>query len=236
MPDVPAPSAPDAPASAPADLSDGGRRRLLLAVVALTAYAVDQVTKWLAVEHLTDRVDDVPLVGSLLQLRLVYNPGAAFSTGTGITPVFTVLAIVVALGVLWYARSVRSTGWALALGFLLAGVTGNLTDRLLRDPGAFHGHVVDFLMLPSWPVFNVADICINVAAGLILLQAFRGVRLDGARDTGTPDDAPDAAAETDSDDESPESPAGSEVDGATASDSERGDTSASGRRSDEAAS
>ena len=43
------------------------------------------------------------------------------------------------------------------------------------------GHVIDFLMLPSWPVFNVADMCINVAAVLILVQAFRGVRLDGSR-------------------------------------------------------
>ena len=71
--------------------------------------------------------------------------------------------------------------WAVAMGLLLAGVSGNLTDRMLREPGPFRGHVIDFLMLPNWPIFNVADICINTAAGLILLQAFRGVRMDGAR-------------------------------------------------------
>ena len=69
----------------------------------------------------------------------------------------------------------------MALGLLLAGVGGNLTDRMLREPGPFRGHVVDFLMLPHWPIFNVADMCINVAAGLILVQAFRGIKLDGSR-------------------------------------------------------
>ena len=67
---------------------------------------------------------------------------------------------------------------------LPAGVTGNLVDRMFREPSPFRGHVVDFLMVPHWPVFNVADICINAAAGLILLQAFRGVRIDGSRDAG----------------------------------------------------
>ena len=71
----------------------------------------------------------------------------------------------------------------MALGLLLAGVAGNLTDRIVREPGPLRGHVVDFLMLPHWPVFNVADICINIAAGLIMLQAFRGIRLDGTRDS-----------------------------------------------------
>ena len=72
--------------------------------------------------------------------------------------------------------------FALAIvGLLLAGVAGNLTDRMFREPGPFRGHVIDFLMLPNWPVFNVADMCINVAAGLILIQAFRGIRIDGTR-------------------------------------------------------
>ena len=53
----------------------------------------------------------------------------------------------------------------------------------VRAPGPMRGHVIDFLMLPNWPVFNVADICINVAAGLILLLAFRGIRIDGGRST-----------------------------------------------------
>jgi signal peptidase II len=71
--------------------------------------------------------------------------------------------------------------WAVAFGLLLAGIGGNLTDRIFRDPAPLRGHVVDLFMIPNWPVFNVADICIDVAAALILLQAFRNVRLDGSR-------------------------------------------------------
>lgn len=184
----------------------GPRRRPLVvfAIVALTAYAVDVVTKLLAVHHLTGRAD-VPLIGEILQLRLTRNPGAAFSTGTGYTSVLSVAAIVAVVVILVLVRRVRSTLWALALALLLAGVAGNLTDRLLRAPGPLRGHVVDFLMLPNWPIFNIADICINIAAALILFQAFRGVRLDGTR-IETDDDAADvdaaALAEPASDDRS----------------------------------
>ncbi|HYF71801.1 MAG TPA: signal peptidase II [Nocardioides sp.] len=158
------------------------RRRLLLvfAAVALTAYAVDVVSKIVAVERLSGR-PDVQIVGDLFQLHLVRNPGAAFSTGTAYTEVFSVVAIVAVLVVLYLARRIGSVGWAVALGLLLAGVGGNLTDRLVRSPGPLRGHVIDFFMLPNWPVFNVADICIDVAAGLILVQVFRGIRLDGTR-------------------------------------------------------
>ena len=157
------------------------RLLLLFAAVALAAYAVDQVTKVLAVEKLEGQ-DDVHLVGDLLQLHFTRNPGAAFSLGTEFTPVLSVVAIAAACAVLWFVRRVGSLGWACALGFLLAGITGNLTDRLLRAPDVLHGHVVDFLQLPHWPIFNVADVCINIAAGLILILAFRGIRLDGTRE------------------------------------------------------
>jgi signal peptidase II len=174
------------------------RRRLLFVAVALVAYAVDQVSKLVAVDRLTDRPDGVRVVGDLLQLHLTYNPGAAFSTGTGITPVFSAIAIAAALAVLWYSRRIGSATWAVAFGFLLAGITGNLTDRLLRTPGPMRGHVVDFLQLPHWPIFNVADICINVAAGLIIIQALRGIRLDGTR----PDDETNKTDETETVDDS----------------------------------
>ncbi|MEJ2847085.1 MULTISPECIES: signal peptidase II [unclassified Nocardioides] len=156
------------------------RRWTLFAVIAGVLYAIDQLSKWQAEKHLEGRAD-VSVVGDLLQLRLVYNPGAAFSLGTSYTVVLSCVAIAAAVAVVWFSRRLGSTVWAVALGFLMAGVCGNLTDRLLRDPGPLRGHVVDFLMLPNWPIFNVADICINVAAGLILVQAFRGVRLDGTR-------------------------------------------------------
>ncbi len=94
---------------------------------------------------------------------------------------------------LWFARAAGSLGWACASGFLLAGVTGNLTDRIVRPPGVLHGHVIDFLQLPNWPIFNVADMCINVAAALIVILAFRGIRLDGTRESDDTDDADETA-------------------------------------------
>ena len=153
--------------------------RLVFAGVALVAYAVDLGSKQWALSALAD--GDIAVLGDWFTLHLTSNPGAAFSTGTGFTIVFTCLAMVAVVVVLWLSRRIASVGWALGLGFLLGGVGGNLTDRIVREPEPLHGHVVDFLMLPNWPVFNVADICINVAAGLILIQAFRGIRIDGTR-------------------------------------------------------
>jgi signal peptidase II len=152
----------------------------LLFAVFVVLYAVDQLTKWLAVDRLTGQPEK-HLVGDLLQLHLTRNAGAAFSTGTGYTALFTLLAAGAVVFVLWLSRRVRSAWWAVAFGLLLAGICGNLTDRLVRSPGVLRGHVVDFLQLPHWPIFNVADICINVAAVMILVQAFRGIRLDGTR-------------------------------------------------------
>jgi signal peptidase II len=98
------------------------------------------------------------------------------------------------VAVLWAVRRLRSTGWAIGLGFLMAGVLGNLTDRLFRSPGVFRGHVVDFIQLPNWPIFNVADVCINIAAGVIILQAVRGVSIDGSRSRAGRSDDPAAAS------------------------------------------
>jgi signal peptidase II len=148
--------------------------------VALGAYAVDVVTKLLAVDRLSGR-DDVEVLGSWLTLTLVRNPGAAFSTGTSMTLLLSLIAIAAATFVVYLSRRLGSTFWAVGLGFLLAGILGNLTDRVFREPGPLRGHVIDFLQLPNWPVFNVADICINIAAAVIIVQAVRGVRIDGTR-------------------------------------------------------
>jgi signal peptidase II len=151
----------------------------VLAVAAI-GLALDQVTKYLAVRELTGRAP-VELLGEVLQLRLVRNPGAAFSAGASLTPLISVVAIVATVVACYYAWQVRHRGWAVALGLLLAGVVGNLVDRLFRAPHPLRGHVVDFFALPNWPVFNVADICINIAGVLIVVLLLRGIRLDGAR-------------------------------------------------------
>jgi len=157
-----------------------GRHLWLFAGIAASAYTVDVVTKVVAVRALTGE-PRVPIVGDVLSLYLTYNSGAAFSFLTGHTEFLSVVALVATVVVLWVARRLGSTGWAVALGFLLGGVAGNLTDRIFRDPGPFRGHVVDFFMLPNFPVFNVADICINIAAATIVVQALRGVNVDGSR-------------------------------------------------------
>jgi signal peptidase II len=167
------------------------RRRgltVVLAVVALTVIAVDQVTKYLAVRNLTEDVP-VTVIGGWLQLRLIRNSGAAFSLATGTTWVFTVIATVVSVLIVRVARRLGSRWWALALGLLLGGAVGNLIDRLAREPGIGRGHVVDFieyLRFPfiAFPVFNVADSCIVCAAALIAALGLRGIGLDGTRASG----------------------------------------------------
>jgi len=153
-------------------------RRLVWLLITVTGLAVDQVTKQLAVTRL-DPTRPVEVLGPLLRLQLTWNDGAAFSLGGGarITWVFTTFAAIVLVGVVGYAFArLRHRGWAVVLGLLGAGITGNLTDRLLRPPGFGVGHVVDFLQLPYWPIFNVADICVTSAAvGIVWLAVIKNV-------------------------------------------------------------
>ena len=158
--------------------------RLVFAAIAALAYAVDLGSKQWALASLAD--GDVPVLGDWLTLHLTFNPGAAFSTGTDFTIVFTCLAAIAVIVVLWLSRRIRSTGWAIALGLLLGGVAGNLTDRVVRQPEPLHGHVVDFLMLPNWPVFNVADSAISIGVTTVVVFLLFGIgeREDDAAPAG----------------------------------------------------
>jgi len=145
--------------------------------------ALDLVSKLLAVRELSDR-EPVVLLGGALTLRLVRNPGAAFGMAQGLTVVLTAVAVVVVVVILRMARRLSSGWWALALGLVLGGALGNLADRLFRSPGPGRGHVVDFLELPRWPVFNVADSAIVVAGLLMVLLSLRGVSHDAPGASG----------------------------------------------------
>jgi len=170
------------PTSVPAPT---GRTRLwaIFGVTAIACWALDVVTKLVAVDRLTGR-GRVDVLGDAFGLHLTRNAGAAFSTGTAFTEVFSVLAIVASVVVVWMARRLGSPFWAFGLGALLAGITGNLTDRVFRAPGFLQGQVVDFLELPHWPIFNVADVLLNIGVGVVLVQAVRGIRIDGSRHAG----------------------------------------------------
>lgn len=176
------------PRSARTGVVSPGLARAVMAGVAVVGIGADQATKQWAVATLTPG-EPVPLVGDFLQLYLVRNPGAAFSFGEGFTAVFTVLAMVVLAGLLVVALPrVRQWVWAVALGLLTAGVAGNLIDRLGRPPAPFRGHVVDFLMLPRWPVFNLADSMLTTAAVLVVALSFFGSRGPGGRPYEKADD------------------------------------------------
>jgi signal peptidase II len=156
------------------------RRVGLLLGVAVFVLAADVVSKAIIVEKMPGHAP-IRLLGGLLTITYTRNGGAAFSIGTSMTIVFTAIAAGVIIYVLRTARNLRSIGWAIALGLLLGGATGNLLDRIFRAPGPFQGHVIDWIELPHWPVFNLADSSIVCAAVLVVLLALRGVRLDGTR-------------------------------------------------------
>jgi signal peptidase II len=156
------------------------RLPLVVAAIAVVVLGLDQLTHPWAVSALTGR-GPVDVVGSLLRLDLIRNSGAAFSFATGMTWIFTIVATAVVITIVRVSRKLGSVGWSIALGLLLGGALGNLSDRLFRAPGFAVGHVVDFLELPHWPVFNVADSCIVSSALLIGLLGMRGIAIEGSR-------------------------------------------------------
>lgn len=158
----------------------GGRRRVgVLLAVAAFVVMLDQISKIAAVAWLREGAV-IEVIDGILELRLVRNPGAAFSFATGMTGLFTAVAVAVIVVILRLSSRVTSLPWAVAFGGLLGGAIGNLIDRVLREPAPFRGHVVDFLELPNWPVFNLADSVIVASAVLMAWLSLRGVAFDGA--------------------------------------------------------
>jgi signal peptidase II len=163
----------------------------LLLAVAVVVVVLDVVSKHLAVDRLSDR-GPVEVIDGLLHLRLVRNSGAAFGFASGLTVVLSLVAAAVVVVILRAATTLRSAWYALALGLVLGGALGNLLDRTFRAPGLFRGRVVDFLELPHWPVFNLADSSIVTGGVLMVLLSVRGVRHDGSRDLGPSQGSPSA--------------------------------------------
>src|SRR5699024_9264233 len=172
----------DAPGPDPDRATPGHFRAgpVVMLAIAAVIVIVDQVTKLVAVAEL-EGAPAVDLVGETVRLVLLRNPGAAFSLGTDATVVLSLVATAVVLGLLSFSRRIHSSWWAWGLGLILGGAAGNLVDRFVRSPGVLRGHVVDFVSVGWWPVFNVADSCL--VAGLIVLAVtvLRGIAYHGCR-------------------------------------------------------
>ena len=171
----------------PAGGQDGAARRrtrwpliALLFGVAVTVLVLDQLTKLWVVATMPGR-DPIHVVGTLLQVTYTRNSGAAFSIGTGATWIFTAVALVVVVVILRTSRRLGSVAWAVAMGALLGGALGNRTDRLFRAPGPGRGHVVDWIQLPHYPVFNLADAAVVCGAIAMVLLSVLGRDLEGRR-------------------------------------------------------
>ena len=187
-------------------------QRSVLAVLASTAVGIvliDQVTKAWAVAYLQPRIEGgegpIYLIDPLLRLTYVENTGAAWGMGAGYTWIFTIVAVVVGVVIVRFARTITSRAWALALGGLLGGLLGNLIDRLTRPPGPGLGSVVDFIGLPNFPVFNVADMAITCSAVAMIILAWRGIPLSESEPNGSSSDDSSSADSSSNDSRTEES-------------------------------
>ena len=146
-------------------------RRIFL--TAWTIWLFDFATKHWAISAFDSQPQKI--FGDLLSFTLVRNSGAAFSFATGFSIFFALLALAVVVAVVYYAKQITSSGWQLTAGLLLGGVLGNLTDRIFREPGWLSGHVIDWIQIPNWPVFNLADCAIVTAAAISFALTLRNI-------------------------------------------------------------
>jgi signal peptidase II len=142
--------------------------------VAWFVWILDLATKIWAINTLSSR-SNIKVLGSFFQLTLVRNPGAAFSFATGATVALTIFALIVLGVILYFAPQITSKGWAVVLGLAMGGILGNVVDRIFREPGLLRGHVIDWMQLPNWPVFNIADSAIVIAALVAVVLSARNI-------------------------------------------------------------
>src|SRR5687768_3190265 len=159
------------PETDPPETDEPRRSAVAPLAVAAVIVLVDQLTKIWAVSALSD--GPVEVIGTLLQFRLTRNPGGAFSLLTGLTPVLAVLAAVMVVYIVRTTRRTADVVMAYSLALVLGGAVGNLVDRLLRSPGFLRGEVVDFIKVPNWPTFNIADSAITIGVILIAVRGWR---------------------------------------------------------------
>ncbi|CAB4339208.1 unannotated protein [freshwater metagenome] len=138
---------------------------------------LDYSTKAAAIKFLAD--EPVKILGSFLKLNLTFNSGAAFSLASSATILLSTFSMIAVAVIFYFSRKVKSTQWAIALGLVLGGVFGNLSDRIFRNPGGLQGEVVDWIQIPNWPVFNIADTAVVSAAVLITILSAKNIDFYG---------------------------------------------------------
>jgi len=149
------------------------RWRTLLSV-AWFIWILDLATKAWAVSQLASR-EPVKIIGTFFQLTFVRNSGAAFSLATNATLFLSLFGIIVLIAIIYFAPKITSKGWSVVLGLVMGGILGNLMDRIFREPGFLRGHVIDWMQLPHWPIFNIADSAIVCAAVLSMVLTGRNI-------------------------------------------------------------
>ncbi len=142
-------------------------------MTAFLVFLADYLTKFAAVKVLVD--EPINLIGDFLKLELVFNTGAAFSLATSKTIFLSVFAMAAAAGIFFFATRIDSNRWALALGLVLGGIFGNLTDRIFRSPGGLQGPVVDWISFSFWPTFNIADSGVVVGVMTIVWLIWKNI-------------------------------------------------------------
>ncbi|MFJ8750755.1 signal peptidase II [Streptomyces sp. NPDC102441] len=173
------PSEGSTPAGSDEAGSGRGRKKILVLLgVTVLAYLLDLISKMIVVAKL-EHEEPIEIFGDWLKLDAIRNAGAAFGIGEAFTVIFTAIAAVVIVVIVRLARKLYSLPWAIALGLLLGGALGNLTDRVFRAPGVFEGAVVDFIAPAHFAVFNLADSAIVCGGILIVILSFKGLDPDG---------------------------------------------------------
>lgn len=147
-----------------------------LAITALGVVVLDQISKCFAVSNLENN-SSIKVIGSFVKLSFARNSGAAFSFATGATFVFTGLAFMACVGIIWFSPKIASSAWAIVFGAIFGGAFGNLLDRIFRSPQGLQGHVVDFIEFPNYPIFNLADSAIFCAAVTGIALTMRGTAI-----------------------------------------------------------
>ena len=142
--------------------------------VAWFVWILDLATKLWAVSTLSHR-SDIKVIGSFFKLTLVRNSGAAFSLAEGATIFLSIFGILFLCAILYFSPRITSKGWAVVLGLVMGGILGNLVDRIFREPGVLRGHVIDWMQLPNWPIFNIADSAIVIAALIAMVLTTRNI-------------------------------------------------------------